>query len=382
MNFSHSEEQTMLLDSFRRFLEDEIRPVANEYRDKFIPKELALELQKKLLPFGVVNGFIPEGDGGMDLDLVTFGLLMHELARVSPDICITTQIFGIAAKLMAGSPVHIKEQHLANLMSCDKVTSIGMSEPSGGSDVASIKVKARKEGDHYIINGEKTWISSGGYSDSILLLARFIEEGEDEGLGLILVERSGGYETQDIEKSALNSQSTAQVFFTDVKVPAANVVVPAPKAMQHMMKLLSSSRPIVALMALGVAQAAFDEALEFAKDRKQFGSPIAGKQLIQAKLAEMATKIEAGKLMALKALDNIDRGEDPQLQAAMSKWFGTELACEIVYDAVQIHGGSGITPEYPVEYYSRAVRIFPFTEGTTEVQKLIIGRLLTGIPAF
>ena len=129
-------------------------------------------------------------------------------------------------------------------------------------------------------------------------------------------------------------------------------------------------------------QAAFDEALAFAGERKQFGSAIAGKQLIQAKLAEMRTKLEAGKLMALKSLDMIDRGEDPQLQAAMSKWYGTELACEIVADAVQIHGGSGITKEYPVEYYSRAVKVFSFTEGTTEVQKLIIGRQLTGLSAF
>lgn len=382
MNFSQSEEQTMLLDSFRRFLEDEIRPISNEYRDKYIPKELALDIQKKLIPFGVVNGFVAEEDGGMDLDLVTFGLLMHELARVSPDICITTQIFGIASKLMAGAPDAIKEKYLPSLMACESSTSIGMSEPNGGSDVAALQVKARKEGDFYIVNGEKTWNSSGDYSDTILLLARFIEDDEDKGLGLLLVERAHGYETNNIVKSALNSQSTAQVFFSDVRVPAENVVVHAPKAMQHMMKLLSSSRPIVTLMALGVAQAAYDEALSFAKDRKQFGSAIAGKQLIQAKLAEMATKIEAGRLMALKALDNIDRGADPQLQAAMCKWYGTELACEIVYDAVQIHGGSGITKEYPVEYYSRAVRIFPFTEGTTEVQKLIIGRLLTGISAF
>ncbi len=382
MNFSYTEEQQLLIDSFNRFLDAEIKPIAHQYRDKYIDKELAVELQKKLIPFGIVNGFVSEADGGMGLDLVSYGLMMHDLAKASPDICITTQIMGITSKLMAGAPENIKSKYLPEMMAGDILGCVGMSEPSGGSDVASLQVKAKKAGDVYLINGEKTWISSGGYSDFILLLARFVEGDDDQGLGLILVERDDGYETSNLNKTALNSQSTAQVFFSDTKVPAHRVMVPAPKAMAHMMKLLSSSRPIVALMSLGIAQAAFDEALAFAGERKQFGSAIAGKQLIQAKLAEMRTKLEAGKLMALKSLDMIDRGEDPQLQAAMSKWYGTELACEIVADAVQIHGGSGITKEYPVEYYSRAVKVFSFTEGTTEVQKLIIGRQLTGLSAF
>lgn len=382
MDFSYSEDQVLILDSFKRFLEDEIRPITNEYKDKFIPKDQARKIQKELIPFGVVNGMVPEDEGGMGLDQVTYGLLMHELARVSPDICITTQIFGITSKLMSQAPQLIKEKYQKPLMDCEQFASAAMSEPDGGSDVASIKLKAKRDGDDYVINGEKTWISSGGYSDFLFLLARVIEHDGDKGLGLILVEREDGYETTDLEKTALNSQSTAQVFFDNVRVSKDNIVVPAPGAMAHMMKTLSGSRPIVALMALGIAQAALEEALAFSKDRKQFGAPIAAKQLVQQKLATMATKIEAGKLMALKSLDLIDRGEDPSLQAAMSKWFGTELACEVVYDAVQIHGGSGIIREYPVEYMHRAVRVFPFTEGTTEIQQLAIGRALTGLSAF
>jgi alkylation response protein AidB-like acyl-CoA dehydrogenase len=382
MDFSLNEDQTILLDGFRRFLEDEIRPIADETRDQFVPKERALEIQKKLVPFGVVNGMIAEEDGGMGLDQVTYGLLMHELARVAPDICITTQIYGITAKLMANTPQHLKDKYQAGLMACETVASVALSEPDGGSDMASIKLRAKKDGGHYILNGEKTWNSSGGYSDFMYVLARFIDGDTDEGLGLLLVERDHGYETADLKKTALNSQSTAQVFFNDVKVPAENVVVPAPNAMKSMMGTLSMSRPIVTMMALGIAQAALDEALSFAKDRKQFGGPIAGKQMIQDKLATMATKIEAGKLMALKSLSQIDAGTPDQKQVAMTKWYGTELACEVVYDAVQIHGASGIIKEYLVEYLHRAVRVFPFTEGTTEVQKLIIGRILTGISAF
>ena len=382
MDFSLSEHQTILLDGFKRFLEDEIRPLADQYRDKFIPKDKALEIQRMLVPFGVVNGIVPEDDGGLGLDQVTYGLLMNELARVSPDICITTQIYGITAKLMAAAPDHLKAKYQKDLMACKTVASVGLSEPDGGSDMASIKLRAKKDGDHYTLNGEKTWNSSGGYSDFVFVLARFIDGDNDQGLGLILVERDHGYETADLAKTALNSQSTAQVFFHDVKVPVENIVVPAPNAMKSMLGTLSMSRPIVTMMALGIAQAALEEALVFAKDRKQFGGPIAGKQMIQDKLATMATKIEAGKLMALKALYQIDQGMPDQVQVAMTKWYGTELACEVVYDAVQIHGASGIIKEYLVEYLHRAVRVFPFTEGTTEIQKLIIGRALTGISAF
>ena len=382
MDFSLNEEQRILLDGFKRFLESDIRPIADKYRDKFIPKETALEIQKRLIPFGVVNGMVSEEDGGMDLDQVTYGLLMHELARVSPDICITTQIYGITAKLMAEAPEHLKAKHQKNLMACNTAASVGLSEPDGGSDMAGIKLRAKRDGDYFVLNGEKTWNSSGGYSDFIFVLAAFSDDDSDKGLGLILVERAHGYDTQDLKKTALNSQSTAQVFFNDVKVPADNVVVPAPNAMKSMLRTLAMSRPIVTMMALGIAQAALDEALSFSKDRKQFGGPIAGKQMIQDKLATMATKIEAGKLMALKSLDQIDRGAPDQIQVAMTKWYGTELACEVVYDAVQIHGASGIIREYLVEYLHRAVRVFPFTEGTTEIQKLIIGRALTGISAF
>lgn len=382
MDFSLDEDQTILLDGFKQFLESNIRPIADEYRDRFIPKDKALVIQKSLIPFGVVNGMVSEDDGGMGLDQITYGLLIHELARVSPDICITTQIYGITAKLMAAAPDHLKSKYQKDLMACNTVASVGLSEPDGGSDMASIKLRANKNGNHYILNGEKTWNSSGGYSDFVFVLVRCFDGDEDQGLGLILVERENGYETRDLEKTALNSQSTTQVFFNDVRVPKDNIVVEPPNAMRFMMATLSMSRPIVTMIALGIAQAAFDQALSFAKDRKQFGGPIAGKQMIQDKIATMTTKIEAGKLMALKSLDQIDRGAPDQVQVAMTKWYGTELACEVVYDAVQIHGASGIIREYLVEYLHRAVRVFPFTEGTTEIQKLIIGRALTGISAF
>ena len=381
MDFSLTDEQEMAVDAFRRFLDAEIRPVAEKYKDKFIPKEKALEIQKKLAPFGVVNGVLPESVGGMGLPSLTVGLLMHELARVSPDIAITSLIYIAAGKLLPVTPPHLLEKYRQPFIDCDICGAVAMSEPDVGSDPSSIKLRAKLDGDDYVLNGEKLWISSGGYSDFLYCLAR-TSGGENEGLALFLVDRDQGYETVNIEKTALNSQSTAQVHFADVRVPKSNMVAEPGSALKVLFTLLGGSRPLVGLMALGVAQAAMDEAVKYAQDRTQFGSPIGAKQMIQDKIAVMATQLEAGKLLCYRALHALDIGEKTQITSAMAKWYATELACEIVNAAVQVHGGNGITREYPVEYMQRAVRVFPFTEGTTEIQKLMIAREVLGLSAF
>jgi alkylation response protein AidB-like acyl-CoA dehydrogenase len=381
MDFSLSEEQQMIVDSFAKFLNAEIRPVAEQYKDELIPKELMQSILQQMLDFGVGNGPIAEEYGGMGLDAVTVGLLQHELAKVSPDISIPVLIQMTTGKLLGIASEELKDAYLRPLMAGEKMGAVAMSEPGAGSEVTAVNCRAKLDGDDYVINGEKLWISSGDYSDFLILLCR-VNEDPVGGLTLFLVDREHGYETTNIQKMALNSQSTAQVFFDDVRVPAKNMLVEPGQALKTMLTLLASSRPLVALMALGIGQAALDEAIKYSLERSQYGKPIAGHQLIQAKLAEMATKLEAGKLMAFRALDCIDRGVRSDIPSAMAKWYGTELACEIVNDAVQVHGGNGITKEFAVEYMYRAVRVFPFTEGTTEIQKLLIGRALTGIAAF
>jgi alkylation response protein AidB-like acyl-CoA dehydrogenase len=296
-------------------------------------------------------------------------------------MAITALIQMIVGKLLHLVPGHLREQYVGPVLNADKLGCIGMSEPGAGSQVTAVNCRARLDGDEYVINGEKLWISNGGYSDFMFLLARFNDDPVG-GLGLILVDREHGYQTSDIEKMGLNSQSTAQVYFEDVRVPASNLMVEPGLAMKTLFTSLAGSRPIVALMALGVAQAALDESVVYAKDRVQFGKPIAGHQLVSAMLGEMTTKIEAGKLLSFKALDAVDRGQRSDVEAAMCKWFGTEVACEVVNAAMQIHGGNGITREFPIEYMYRAVKPFTVTEGTNEIQKLSIGRALTGIDAF
>ena len=381
MDFSLTEEQQMIVDSFSRYAENEIKPIALKYRDQLIPKEVALKIQKDLLRFGVGVGIAEEEYGGMALDAKTMGLLQFELAKVSPDIAITSLIQMTVSKLFPCVPEHLRPEYIDPVMAVEKIGCVAMSEAGAGSQFTAVSCRARLEGDEYVINGEKLWISSGDYSDFVFLLARFNDEPVG-GLGLILVDRKHGYETTNIEKMGLNSQSTAQVFFEDVRVPASNLMVEPGQAMKTLLTLLASSRPIVGLMALGIAEAALEEAVKYAGERIQFGKAIGGHQLIAAKLGEMATKLEAGKLMAFKALDSIDRKERSDVQSAMAKWYATDLACDIVNEAIQVHGGNGITREFPVEYMYRSVRIFPFTEGTNEIQKLAIGRSLTGLDTF
>ena len=381
MDFTLSEEQQMIVESLGKYARNELDPTVKEYRDQLIPKEKMLDIQRGLLDFGVGVGVVSEELGGMGLDALTMGLLQFEVAKVSPDIAITSLIQMTVGKLLPLVPEHLRERYVGPVLSAEKLGSVAMSEPGAGSQITAVGCRARLEGDEYVINGEKMWISSGGYSDFIFLLARFNDDPVG-GLGLILVDREHGYETSNIEKMGLNSQSTAIVSFQDVRVPVGNLMVEPGKAMKALLTMLASSRPIIGLMAMAIAEASLEAAVQYAKDREQFGKPIAGHQLICAKLGEMATKIEAGKLLSYRALSAIDNGERSDVYSAMAKWFGTELACEVVAEAMQVHGGNGITKEFPVEYMYRSVRPFMVTEGTNEIQKLAIGRSLTGIDAF
>ena len=381
MTFHYSEEQELLLQGFRKFLEKEVQPLAERFRDQLIPVEEMRRIQRAMSDFGVGAGVVDVELGGLGVDAVTSGLLQFELSRVSPDVAVTSLIQMITGKLLNFVPEAFRDQVAADVLAVNRFGCVGMSEPDAGSQVTAVRCRAVEEAGHYVINGEKLWISNGGYSDFLFLLARFNDDPVG-GLGLIMVDRDQGYETSDIEKMGLNSQSTAQVVFQDVRVPKEQLMVAPGDAMKTLFVSLAGSRPVVALMALGVAQASLDASVMYAQDRVQWGKPIAGHQLISAKLGEMATKIEAGKLLALSALAQVDRKERSDTAAAMAKWFGTEMACEVVAEAMQIHGGNGITKEYPIEYMYRAVRPFMVTEGTNEIQKLSIGRALTGIDAF
>lgn len=378
MNFSLTEEQQIAVEAFQRFLAEEVAPVVAEYDDTFMPKEVMRQLAKSLLPYGMGNGLASEEDGGLGLDPVTIGLLFEQLARVSPDVAIVVLIQMETGLLLSAAPDRLKERYLQPLLAGELFGSIGISEPAVGSNIAEIKCRAKAVGDQYLITGEKQWISSGHYSDFNVCVARE----DDAGLGLYLVDREHGYESRNIPKMALNRQSTAQLFFDEVAIPKSNVLFPAGEGLKRLMTLLEGSRPLVGLMAVGISQAALDHSIAYATDRQQHGKPIGAHQLIQARVAEMAVKVEASRLMLYKALHQVSTGIRSDLQSGMAKYFATEAACEITRHALAIHGGNGVTREFPVEELYRMAPILTVTEGTPEMQKLIIGRSLLGMPAF
>ena len=381
MDFSLSEEQQMAVDSFRRFVADEIKPLVDRYDDEFIPKDVMTGALKKLGEFGVGNGLGPNEHGGLELDPLTTGLLFEQLAVVSPDLCIPPLIQMESALLLAAGSDEIKRGYLGPTLRAEKFGCIAISEPAVGSNIAEIKCRARRDGDDYVINGEKQWISNGHYSDFCICVAQVVGDAP-QGIGLFVVDRKQGYESQNIKKLALNRQSTAQLFFQEVRVPARQVLFPAGEGLKRLMVLLEGSRPFVGVIALGLAQAALEHSIVYAQERRQHGKPIAAHQLIQSRIADMAIKIEATRLMLYKALDQVGQGVRSDLQSGMAKYLATETACEVARHAMAIHGGNGVTPEFPVEELYRLAPIFTVTEGTPEIQKLIIARQLLGVAAF
>ena len=381
MDFSTTDEQRIAVDAFRRFLTAEIAPAIAAFDDAFIPKDRMRELLGRLLPFGMGNGLVDETQGGLGLDPLSVGLLFEELARVSPDLAIVVLIQMEAGLLLAAGSESIRANYLAPLLSGEKFACIGISEPEAGSNIAQVRCRARRNGSGFLLSGEKQWISSGHYSDFCICVARD-EAAPGDGIGLFVVDREAGYGSRNIPKMALNRQSTAQLHFDDAGVAAENVLVPPGDGLKTLMTLLAGSRPLVGLLAVGVAQAAFDHAVNYAKAREQHGKVIARHQLVQARIANMAVKIDASRLLLHRALDLAGRGERSDLESSMAKYFATETACEVTRHALAIHGGNGVAREFPVEELYRMAPILAITEGTPEMQQLIIGRSLLGESAF
>ncbi len=383
MNFAPSSEQETALDAFRRIVEAEVRPVAERYREELIPKDVMQATLCKLLPFGMGNGLVAEELGGMGLSPTTVGLLFEELAKVSPDVAILVLLQLEVGLLLADADEGLRESHLAPLLRGEAIASIAISEPEAGSNIAEMRCQARRDGDDFLLSGEKQWISNGHYSDFCICVAQVVsDEGRTEGLALFVVDRDHGYQSSNIPKMALNSQSTAQLFFDDVRVPSCNLLAPPGQGMKRLATLLQGSRPLVGLIATAISQVALDASIRYAGERKQHGREIAGHQLIQARIADMSIQLDAARLLVYRALDRIERGERSDLESAKAKLFATEAAVEITRHALAIHGGNGVTTEFGIEELYRIAPILSVTEGTPEMQKLIIGRGLLGVSAF
>jgi alkylation response protein AidB-like acyl-CoA dehydrogenase len=380
LNFSLSEEQRLAIDGWRRHLQHKVLPITSAFLDRPFPKDVAHELLRLTIPYGVGSGWISEADGGAGLDFLTSGLLFEELSRTSPDLGGVAWVTeGAALKIQSAGLPAIKERYLPGLVSGDLIGCSATSEPEAGSNVREIKTRAERDGRNYRITGEKLWTSNATIADIALVVART----DARQYTMFLVDRrEHGFEAKEISKLGLNGWSMGQLVFDDVVVPEENIVGGIGGGLRETMKGFERSRCFVSTLALGIAQSALDASVAYALQRKQFGKLIAGHQLIQGMLAEMVTDLEAARLLVYRALWLLSTGTRCELEAAVAKSFATEAAQRISSKAIQIHGAIGLTREFPVERHFRDARLLTIPDGTTQINQLIIGRKLTGIDAF
>ncbi len=384
MDFALTEEQMMLKTNVRSFLEKEILPVVDEYEKQgALTKEATVSFIKQLIPFGYLVGFLPEEYGGSILEAKTNGVLLEELARIWAGFAGTLFIAAGFWWLLneAGSPEQ-KERLLPLAAAGNYIGCIALTEANVGSDVAGVETTANLKGDTYILNGTKMWISNGSIADAAFVLATTDKTQGPLGMSFFLVEKDKSpFSARELHKLGLRSFPTSELSFDDCPVPKENLVDPG-AGYQRTMAFFDVSRAMVGVFSTGIAQAAIDASIKYAQDRTQFGRPIGSFQMVQEMLVDMIAETEAGRLLSFRALDLLDKGEKCRWQSSLAKAYATEAAVRTTSKAIQIHGAMGLSEEYPVERYFRDARSLTIPDGTTQMQKLIVGRDALGIRAF
>ncbi len=385
MDFDLTEEQKMLQETIRRYLRDKIVPIADEMDRKGpMAKEEAHRFLKDLEPFGYLGTLVPEEHGGQGLRHIDWAVLHEELrgayAALGGVVGITSST---SHGISASGNGDLIARTLPGLLSGDKIACTAITEPNVGSDVSAIETKAVLDGEHYVLNGTKTWISNGTVADYVTVVAKTDASGGTGGMLQLLVEKDvSPFEAREIKKMGVRSFPTAELVFEDCRVPRQNLLGSADEAFKRALQGLTFARCNAAIASVGIAQAAIDASVRYARERTQFGKPIAKFQLIQEKIADMVAETEAARLLAYRAFLVLNKGGSGRREASIAKAYATEAAVRVTSQAVQIHGAYGLSEEYPVERYFRDARCYTIPDGTTEIQKLIIGREVLGMPAF
>lgn len=360
----------------RKFAETTIKPLIeeDEHSEQFRPEWI-----KKLGELGLTGVPVPEEFGGAGLGYSEYITVIEELARVSCTYAISVAVTGLPQVILKEfGTEEQKKKYIPPLASGEQMGAFGLSEASSGSDAASLRTTAKKQGDHYIINGTKLWITQGDVASTIIVMARTGEAGP-KGISSFIVEKGmPGFKLGKREKKmGLNNSHTMELVFENLKVPAKNLVGKEGDGFKIAMAALDSGRITIAANAIGIAKGALEVAISHAKQREQFGKPIAEFQGVGFMIADMATQIEAAELLVKNAARLKDEGQPFSTQAAMAKLFATDTAMKVTTDAVQILGGSGYTKEFPVERYMREAKVLQIVEGTNQIQRLVIGKALT-----
>jgi butyryl-CoA dehydrogenase len=377
MNFSFTEDQIMLRTMVRDFAEKELEPIAAEIDEA---GTFPAESVRKAAEIGLTGVGYPEKYGGSGGGAIEQVIVFEEMARV----CAATAVVIIASNELTGHPIYQhgneeqRQQYLAPLLRGEKLGAFGLTEAGAGSDVASMVMTAKRENDGYVLNGNKIFITNGAEADVVVTFATVDRSQGYRGVTAFIVEKgTPGFSVGKHErKLGIRASSTAELVFEDCFVPEANRLGEEGRGFRIALESIDSSRIGIAAQAVGIAQGAFDKSLTYAKERQQFGEPIASFQAIQWMLADMATQVDAARLLTLRAAYLKDQGLEFIKEASMAKVFAAETAMSVTTKAVQIHGGYGYTKDYPVERYFRDAKITEIYEGTSEMQRMTIARQL------
>ena len=380
MDFELSEEHRLLRKTARQFADDVMRPAAEECDEHSKYPYDVVERAKEL---DLIAPALPAEYGGAGMDYLAQAIVIEELFRGDPGIglAITARPFGSDMLLEFGTDEQ-KQRYLLPVGQGDQVMGSAITEPEAGSDVASMSTKAEKDGDDYLISGQKMFITNGAIADFLIVLARTNPDPPDRHMGItafIVESNREGFTAEPLKrKLGIRASDLAEITLENVRIPSENIVGQLDMGFYQLMQFFSRGRVAVAAQAVGIAQGAFDEAFNYSQEREQFGRPIVEFQSTQFKLAEMATDIDAARLLTYRAAWQIAQGGNPAKEASMAKLFASRVAREVANEALQIHGGYGFIKEYPVERFYRDAKITELYEGTSEVQKLIIARALLG----
>ncbi|ADE02073.1 acyl-CoA dehydrogenase family protein [Haloferax volcanii] len=379
MEFEVPAEQRAVLEEVRQFGENEIRPVASENDSA---ERYPYEIMEQAAELGLIGSQFPVEHGGVGYSLLERAFLTEELFAIDPGtaLCITSADFGSEAILAFGTEAQ-KETYLPPVATGEAIMGAAISEPQAGSDVSSIATQAERDGDKWVINGNKMWITNGSVGDYFVVLCETNPDAERRhgGFSQIIVESDrDGFDAEKITgKMGMRASDTAELILNDVRVPAENLVGEVDGGFYQQMQFFDETRTMVAAQALGIARGAAERALEYAQEREQFGQTLSGFQAIQHKLAEMFTNIEAARQLTYKATWGVEEGHDDDTSlSSMAKEFASRVAVDVTNEAVQIHGGSGYVNDFDVERFYRDAKISQIYEGATEIQKGIIAREL------
>ena len=382
MDFALSAPHVEIRRTVRDFAEREIAPVADEMERR---GEFPTEIIRKAAGLGLLGVPYPESVGGTGLDTLAYAITVEELSRVSGSVGIIVSAhtsLGCAPLFTSGTPEQ-QERYLRPLASGAKLGAYGLTEPGAGSDSRGTRTRAHRDGDAWVLNGSKRFITNAGVAETYIVTAVTDRNTDSGKISAFIVEAgTPGFSIGRMEeKMGLHASNTGELLFEDCRIPAENLLGAEGDGDRLFLKTLDGGRIGIGAMALGLAQAAYEAASAYAKEREQFGRPIASFQGIAFKIADMAVQIDAARLMVYRAAWLKDTGQPYSTEAAMAKLFASEVARQVTNDAVQVHGGYGYVTEYKVERYLRDAKLTEIGEGTSEIQRMVIARNLLGVRA-